>query len=37
MLAATVLAVTITAVILRRSRGPARDATRVLDTALGLR
>ena len=37
MLAATVLAVTITAIVLRRSRAPGRDATRVLDTALGLR
>jgi ABC-type spermidine/putrescine transport system permease subunit II len=37
MLAATVLAVTITAVILRRSRATGRDATRVLDTAIGLR
>jgi ABC-type spermidine/putrescine transport system permease subunit II len=37
MLAATVLAVTITAVILRRSRATGRDTTRVLDTAIGLR
>ena len=37
MLAATVLAVTITALILRRSRGPGRDTARVLDTAIGLR
>jgi hypothetical protein len=37
MLTATVLAVAVTALILRRSRAPGRDATRVLDTALGLR
>jgi ABC-type spermidine/putrescine transport system permease subunit II len=37
MLAATVLAVAITALILRRSRATGRDTTRVLDTAIGLR
>ena len=37
MLAATVLAVAVTAVILRRSRATGRDTTRVLDTAIGLR
>jgi len=37
MLAATVLAVAVTALILRRSRAPGRDTARVLDTAIGLR
>jgi len=37
MLAATVLAVATTAVILRRSRAAGRDTARVLDTAIGLR
>jgi len=37
IMSATVLAVAITALILRRSRATGRDTTRVLDTAIGLR